>query len=245
MAQYENSKFTWDHIHLRTTNPEAMAQWFEAMLGAQVLRSMQEGKPRIDVKLGGAKIFIAPVADGDGISSPPKIPYRGLDHFGLSVNNIDAIAADLKKPRVSNSPGADDHPAGRAHLLHSRARGRVDRAARPQHKVRPLDCWFEHDLIRKPVSTPDQVRGMLFRDHALIHHHRRGDLHAAGQIDNVVVDEADAAEGHGIADCLRRVGAVDPRRAGVELKQPRAERIARSARHGDRIAVEQARRWLP
>jgi hypothetical protein len=26
---------------------------------------------------------------------------------------------------------------------------------------------FEHDLFRKPVPTPDQVRGRLFRDHAL------------------------------------------------------------------------------
>jgi hypothetical protein len=26
---------------------------------------------------------------------------------------------------------------------------------------------FEHDLFRKPVSTPDQVGGRLFRDHAL------------------------------------------------------------------------------
>src|SRR5262249_28275146 len=25
----------------------------------------------------------------------------------------------------------------------------------------------EHDLFRKPVPTPDQARGMLFRDHAL------------------------------------------------------------------------------
>jgi hypothetical protein len=26
---------------------------------------------------------------------------------------------------------------------------------------------LEHDLFRKPVPTPDQVRGRLFRDHAL------------------------------------------------------------------------------
>src|SRR6266576_4698663 len=25
---------------------------------------------------------------------------------------------------------------------------------------------MEHDLVRKPVPTPDQVRGRLFRDHA-------------------------------------------------------------------------------
>ncbi len=95
MAQY-----TWDHIHLRTTNPETMAQWFEKMLGAEVLRSTQEGKPRIDLKLGGANIFIAPVTAGDGVNAAPTIPYRGLDHFGLSVSGIDAIAADLKKKGV-------------------------------------------------------------------------------------------------------------------------------------------------
>ena len=48
------AKFTWDHIHLRTTDPEAMAQWFEKTLGAEVLRTMQQGKPRIDLKIGGA-----------------------------------------------------------------------------------------------------------------------------------------------------------------------------------------------
>jgi lactoylglutathione lyase len=94
------AKITWDHIHLRTTNPEAMAQWFEKMLGAEVVRSMQQGQPRIDLKLGGANIFIAPVKDGDGTNVAPTIPYRGLDHFGLSVSGIDAIAADLKAKGV-------------------------------------------------------------------------------------------------------------------------------------------------
>jgi lactoylglutathione lyase len=94
------TKYTWDHIHLRTADPEAMAKWFEEMLGAEVVRTMQQGKPRIDLKLGGASIFIAPVADGDGTNGAPTIPYRGLDHFGLAVNGIDEIAADLKKKGV-------------------------------------------------------------------------------------------------------------------------------------------------
>jgi lactoylglutathione lyase len=92
--------FTWDHIHLRTTNPEGMAKWFEEKLGAEVIRTMQQGAPRIDLKLGGANIFIAPVKDGDGTHGAPTIPYRGLDHFGLSVSGIDAIAAELKKKGV-------------------------------------------------------------------------------------------------------------------------------------------------
>ena len=94
------TKYTWDHIHLRTADPEAMAKWFEEKLGAEVIRTMQQGKPRIDLKLGGASIFIAPVASGDGTNAAPAIPYRGLDHFGLAVSGIDEIAADLKKKGV-------------------------------------------------------------------------------------------------------------------------------------------------
>jgi catechol 2,3-dioxygenase-like lactoylglutathione lyase family enzyme len=89
--------FTWDHVHLRTPDPEGMAQWFEKFLGAEVVRTIQMGEPRIDLKLGGAKIFIAPVAPGDGVNPPPVTPYQGLDHFGLFVKDVDAVAADLKK----------------------------------------------------------------------------------------------------------------------------------------------------
>ena len=91
---------TLDHVHLRSADPEATAQWFERMLGAEVIRSMQQGKPRVDLKLGGANIFIAPVAPGDGVNPPPATPYQGLDHFGLAVCGIDAIAAELKQKGV-------------------------------------------------------------------------------------------------------------------------------------------------
>ena len=83
---------TWDHIHLRTPDPEGTAQWFERMFGAEVIRTTQQGKPRIDIKLGGAMIFTAHPA--------PTTPYQGLDHFGFAVSGIDAIAADLKKKGV-------------------------------------------------------------------------------------------------------------------------------------------------
>jgi lactoylglutathione lyase len=92
--------FTYDHIHLRSPDPEATARWYERMLGAQVIRTMQQGKPRIDLKLGGANVFIAPVTAGDGVNSPPVTPYQGLDHFGLTVSGIDAVVAELKAKGV-------------------------------------------------------------------------------------------------------------------------------------------------
>ena len=93
-------KYTWDHVHLRTPDPEATAQWFERILGAEIIRTIQQGKPRIDLKLGGANIFIAPVAAGEGVNPPPTTPYQGLDHFGLTVSGIDAVAAELKAKGV-------------------------------------------------------------------------------------------------------------------------------------------------
>ena len=94
---------TFDHIHLRSPDPEATVQWFARMLGAEVIRSTQQGKPRIDLKLGGARIFIAAVSPGDGVNAAPATPYQGLDHFGLSVAGIDAVAAELKNKGVEFS----------------------------------------------------------------------------------------------------------------------------------------------
>jgi len=92
------SNYTFDHIHLRSPDPEATATWFERIMGAQVLRTMQQGKPRIDLKLGGINIFIAEA--GTDVNAAPTTPYQGLDHFGLTVSGIDAIAADLKAKGV-------------------------------------------------------------------------------------------------------------------------------------------------
>jgi lactoylglutathione lyase len=91
------ASFKWDHVHLRSPDPEATAAFYERMFGAEIVRTMPQGKPRIDLRLGGANIFIAPVTAGDGVASPPKTPYQGLDHFGLEVKGIDAVVAELKK----------------------------------------------------------------------------------------------------------------------------------------------------
>ena len=87
---------TWDHVHLRSPDPEAMAAWLEDVLGGQIVRS----PGRIDVKLGGANVFIMPVTAGDGVHAPPVTPYQGLDHFGLTVKDIDAVAAEIKAKGV-------------------------------------------------------------------------------------------------------------------------------------------------
>jgi lactoylglutathione lyase len=88
--------FTYDHIHIRSTDPEKTAAYYERMFEAEIIRTTQDGATRIDMKIGGANVFIAPVTAGSGVNPPPVTPYQGLDHFGLQVNDIDKVVADLK-----------------------------------------------------------------------------------------------------------------------------------------------------
>ena len=90
------STFTYDHIHIRSRDPEKTAAFYEKMFGAEIIRTMQEGKPRIDMKIGGQDVFIAPIEQSHKVNAPPVTPYEGLDHFGLRVTGIEKVVADLK-----------------------------------------------------------------------------------------------------------------------------------------------------
>ena len=87
---------TWDHVHLRSPDPEATAIWLRDILGGEIVHA----PGRIDVNLGGARIFIAPLDGDSDVSPPPPHPHQGLDHFGLTVKDIDAVADEIKAKGV-------------------------------------------------------------------------------------------------------------------------------------------------
>jgi catechol 2,3-dioxygenase-like lactoylglutathione lyase family enzyme len=90
---------SFDHIHLRCPSPEATALWFEDKLGAEIIRSMQQGAPRFDLKLGGINIFLLP--EGKDAAPAPSAPYLGIDHFGFAVTGLDAYIDGLKAKGVT------------------------------------------------------------------------------------------------------------------------------------------------
>ena len=47
-----------------------------------------------------AALLATKVEQGDGVNSPPVTPYQGLDHFGLTVKDIDAVAAEIRAKGV-------------------------------------------------------------------------------------------------------------------------------------------------
>ena len=88
--------YSYDHIHLRTRDPMATAQYYQRMFDAKIVESIQsDGRPRIDLDINGLTVFIAPVPADADIPSAPAVPYIGLDHLGLRVDNIDAAYAEL------------------------------------------------------------------------------------------------------------------------------------------------------
>jgi len=91
------SAFKYDHVHLRSPDPEETASYYEKMFGAEIIRSVQsDGRERIDLNLGGLTVFIAK-ADPDKVGAPPEPPFQGLEHLGLAVHPIDEAVADLRR----------------------------------------------------------------------------------------------------------------------------------------------------
>lgn len=92
------ASFRCDHIHYRTTDVPAFVEFFEKMLGAEVFsREVSAGVPLVRVRLGDINLTLS----GPPKGVPELLPAKGkvvhgLDHLALAVDDLDAVAADLK-----------------------------------------------------------------------------------------------------------------------------------------------------
>jgi catechol 2,3-dioxygenase-like lactoylglutathione lyase family enzyme len=91
------TEFRYDHVHLRSPDPEATAAWYGKMFGAEIIHSvMSNGIERTDIVLAGVNHFIAKVPDSTELAEKLENSFVGLDHIGLRVDNIDIVCAELK-----------------------------------------------------------------------------------------------------------------------------------------------------
>jgi len=94
--------YRYDHIHLRSHDPDAMGSFFEKMFGAEVRRdvyppgTLYPGQMRVTMKVGGQTVMVAPKHPHDAMTAAPAFPYYGLEHFGLTVTKLDEAIADLR-----------------------------------------------------------------------------------------------------------------------------------------------------
>jgi catechol 2,3-dioxygenase-like lactoylglutathione lyase family enzyme len=87
----------FDHIHLRSPDPEAAADFYVRHFGATITGRVQAGpRLRVMVALAGVPLFIEEVpAD---TAAPPPPPFLGLEHLGLAV---DDLAGELDRLRAA------------------------------------------------------------------------------------------------------------------------------------------------
>ncbi len=95
-------EYHYDHVHLRSPNPDATAKFFETMFGATATRdvyppgTLYPGQMRIVLTLGGQRVQIAPTHPVDVTAPPPPFPHYGLEHIGLTVDDVDAACEELR-----------------------------------------------------------------------------------------------------------------------------------------------------
>lgn len=110
--------YKYDHVHLRSADPDAMAAYFERLFGATIGRgtygagTFYPGKPRIWLTLGGQTILLAPSHHDEPTAAPPRFPYYGIEHIGLTVDDIDAAVADLRAKGADIFVGPMEYSAG-------------------------------------------------------------------------------------------------------------------------------------
>jgi catechol 2,3-dioxygenase-like lactoylglutathione lyase family enzyme len=103
--------YRFDHIHLRSTNPEAAAATWASAFGATVKGRLQaNGKLRIVLDLAGVTLFVEEVPAGT--AAPPAPPFLGLEHLGLGVADLDAAIADLAAKGVPLLSGPSEPRPG-------------------------------------------------------------------------------------------------------------------------------------
>ena len=89
-------RFAFDHIHLRSPDPDATAAWFVDYLDARPMRRIAgENSLRVVLELGGSlNLFIDRVPPET--PSVPPAPFLGIEHLALAVTGIDALVEELR-----------------------------------------------------------------------------------------------------------------------------------------------------
>ncbi len=85
------------HVHLMSHDAMGAAEFYETMFGATVEASQgANGLPRANMMLGDQFMLISTVDEKVTQTATGPHSCLGLDHIGISVDDLEAAAAELK-----------------------------------------------------------------------------------------------------------------------------------------------------
>ncbi len=85
----------FDHVHLRSPDAAAAADWYIRVLGAELMEHRQGRRPRYELRLGGLTLLVNVILPDEPCGPAPASPHQGLEHLGFRVADLDAAAAAL------------------------------------------------------------------------------------------------------------------------------------------------------
>lgn len=90
--------FDFDHVHLISTDVDAMVDYFERVFGAKRLSYNPDfkGAPSAVVGLGTMRVLVRGLRPGEAPDAVAPHRVQGLDHFGVVVEDVEKAAAWLK-----------------------------------------------------------------------------------------------------------------------------------------------------
>ena len=107
------------HIHIKSRDPEASAEWWVDMFGGTRLPDFHfKTMWFTPVEFDGVQLNITTPAPGedDSIKDPPAIPYLGLEHLGILTSDLEADLARFREQGLKVDgprPGARRCPGRR------------------------------------------------------------------------------------------------------------------------------------
>lgn len=89
------------HVHVKGPDPRKTAQWYIDVFGAEIKQeTVRGGAPFISLELGGALVNVSGAEDAEKLPRGDANRHFGLEHFGLSVDNIDELMPSLRRHHV-------------------------------------------------------------------------------------------------------------------------------------------------
>ena len=108
-------QFSYDHVHLVSVDPRKAATWYERAFGAKIkeVGKYPDGGDRVELSLAGTRILIRSPRGASQSAEDSPHGRRGLEHFGLKVDDMNAAVAAIKakgikfleEPRISLPSG--------------------------------------------------------------------------------------------------------------------------------------------
>lgn len=134
-------EFRYDHVHFLTRDARAMADFFERVLGLELLSWEEDfkGAPYAIFRLGEGDLRIRGYRPGDAPDAVAPALTHGLDHLGVAVEDVASAVARLEKrgAEVLSAPA----PAGAGGRMIAFIKGpdnvRIEVCERPRPSGKP------------------------------------------------------------------------------------------------------------